>query len=118
MEEHSFKQGDIIIEEQTYGSHFYIVKEGVCRIFIDKEDRHFSKLKYQGDYFGESAVTSDGARNANVEAYTDCILLKISKSSFFYCFGTCLKDINGKLTLYGRMKNLQKVRSSGVSEII
>lgn len=60
----TFMPGQTVIKEDTYGSKFYIVMSGICRIFSEKPDNTFSKYSYTGDYFGETALIDKGIRNA------------------------------------------------------
>ena len=65
LKEEHFSKGKFIIREGTIGDRFYLVKEGICKVYSRDPQRKFSKLKYSGDYFGESAVTgNNGIRNA------------------------------------------------------
>ena len=43
-------------------------------------------------------------------AHTDCILLSLDKKDFQFCFGTSKTDGNNRMTLFGRIDNLRKVR--------
>lgn len=60
----TFMPGQTVIKENTYGSKFYIVMSGICRIFSDDPTKKFSKFAYTGDYFGETALIDQGKRNA------------------------------------------------------
>lgn len=108
-----YKANDFIIREGTKGNKFFVVKQGVCKIYSRKPGREFSKSVYPGDHFGESAVTGDGIRLANVTAETDCLLLEINKHDFVWCLGGQF-DAGA----VGLMKNLNTLRHSSYAEFI
>ena len=62
----SYMAGQTVIKEKTYGSKFYIVMSGICKISSEDPSNKFSKYAYTGDYFGETALidTEGGKRNA------------------------------------------------------
>lgn len=63
-QEEKYMPGQVIVKEGTKGSKFYIVQSGIGRIFSNTEGKIFSKFIYCGDYFGETALISEGFRNA------------------------------------------------------
>ena len=113
IKEVKYKQSDFIIREGTKGNKFYVVKQGVCKIYSRKPGREFSKSVYPGDHFGESAVTGDGIRLANVVADTDCMLLEINKHDFVWCLGGQFEQ-----GAVGLMKNLSALRQTSYAEFI
>ena len=60
----TYMPGQTVIKENTYGSRFYIVMNGICKISSDDPSKRFSKYAYTGDYFGETALIDSGKRNA------------------------------------------------------
>jgi Cyclic nucleotide-binding domain len=60
----TFMTGQTIIKQNTFGSKFYIVMSGICKIFSNDPACKFSKFAYTGDYFGETALIDQGKRNA------------------------------------------------------
>lgn len=113
VKEVKYKQSDFIIREGTKGNRFYVVKKGVCKIYSRKTGREFSKFIYPGDHFGESAITGNGIRLANVVAETDAILLEINKHDFLWCLGAQFDS--GAVNL---MKNLSELRHTKYGEFI
>jgi ribonuclease BN (tRNA processing enzyme) len=113
VKEVKYKQSDFIVREGTKGNKFYVVKKGVCKIYSRKTGREFSKFIYPGDLFGESAITSNGIRLANVVSETDCILLEINKHDFFWCLGSQLET--GATSL---IRNLSELRHTKYGEFI
>ena len=62
--EECYIPGQVVIKEGTKGSKFYIVQNGIAKIFSDTPGKKFSKYALPGDYFGETALISEGFRNA------------------------------------------------------
>lgn len=118
FQEVKFPKNTVIIQEDTYGSTFYIVKSGIVRIFSDKPENRFSKLCYRGDYFGESCIMSDGHRLANVQAVTDTELLSISASDFKWIFTFQNRGTSANLAPMDLIKNLSDMRRAKEAEFI
>lgn len=118
FEEVHFKAKERIIQEETYGSTFYITKSGIVRIFSDKPENKFSKLCYRGDYFGESCIMGNGFRLANVEAMTDVELLSISAADFKWIFAFQSRAQNSQLSPMDLIKNLSDLRRAKEAEFI
>jgi len=109
----------LIIEENTKGDIFYIVKKGIVQIYSETPDNSFSKLIYRGDYFGESAIIGDGSRLANVRAITDTVLLEIRNHDFKWIFD--YQNQQGSkvgLSPLTLMKNLSEMRKAKSAEFI
>jgi len=84
---------DIIIQEGSIGNKFYIIENGVGRIYSDNKDNKFERYLSIGDYFGEVAlICMGGKRVATVEAVTDVTVLTLEKHDFWLVFG----DSHGK----------------------
>lgn len=85
MEEASFSTGMEIIHEGDLGDAFYILKKGRVKVFATLEDTHeeipLSFLE-QGDHFGEMALITGEPRSASIQAVSDVVVWKLSKSSF------------------------------------
>jgi CRP-like cAMP-binding protein/serine/threonine protein kinase len=94
-----FEKGQIIIEEGTVGSKFYIVKEGEAKLILhgkevrDKDDKLVKRFK--GHYFGEMALMHDEPRNATIEAVTQCEVLTLDRKKFVQL--VAIKDVQDKL---------------------
>lgn len=113
-----FKENEQIIQQDTFGQTFYIVKSGIVRIFSDKPENKFSKLCYRADYFGESCIMDDGFRLANVEALTEVELLAISASDFKWIFSYQQNGYNQKVGPMDLIKNLSDLRRAKEAEFI
>ena len=83
MDEKSFKSGDNVITQGEPGDYFYLIKEGVCQVFQQRDDKEVELAKLRvTDSFGEDALLSDRPRNATVRMSTDGTLMRISKEDF------------------------------------
>jgi hypothetical protein len=63
-QEETYIPGQVVIKEGTKGSKFYIVQNGIAKIFSNTPGKQFYKYSLPGDYFGETALISEGFRNA------------------------------------------------------
>lgn len=109
----------LIIEANTKGDTFYIVKKGVVQIYLDTPDNSFTKLIYRGDYFGESAIIGDGSRLANVRAISDVILLEINSNDFKWIFDyQSQQGSSYGISPLMLMKNLSDMRRAKSAEFI
>lgn len=74
-----FKKGDRVICEGDPPGPMYIVREGQLRVYrgSDSRSRNYAFIR-PGDHFGERSILAGEARNATVEASTDCHLLSLS----------------------------------------
>lgn len=71
----NYLPNEFIIKEGTMGDKFFIIYNGVARIYSEKKSIHkfylkdekFEKYFHMGDYFGEAAlITEEKKRQANV----------------------------------------------------
>lgn len=70
------------------GDKFYIILNGIAKIYSLNEGSEFERYNYIGDYFGESAlIQENGIRYANVSAVTDLHLLSLERHDFWFIFG-------------------------------
>jgi len=70
----SFKDGDIILKENTKGSDFFIIVTGSA--IIKKEGKVIDVL-HSGECFGEMGALSDIKRSASIASKGDTVLLDI-----------------------------------------
>lgn len=85
LETHHFKTGEAVIRQGEEGEHFYIIRDGQCRV-IRKTRKNpdgmvLAKLR-AGDNFGEESLISGGKRNASIVMETDGVLMSLSKTDF------------------------------------
>jgi CRP-like cAMP-binding protein len=67
MKERNFDQGETLTVEGRGGVGFFVIEEGEARVSV--QDRERGKLG-PGDYFGEIALITEGARTATITAET------------------------------------------------
>lgn len=85
LQEIPVSKGTIIIKQGDIGDHYYILKQGLCKVF--RQEKKGEKAKElltlrPGDGFGEEALISDGIRNASVAMLSDGKLMRLSKTNF------------------------------------
>jgi cAMP-dependent protein kinase regulator len=75
-----YEYGQKVIREGEVGSSFYIVESGkALAIKIDQNGKQKELYEYsEGEYFGELALISRGARKASVVAVGDLTVLELS----------------------------------------
>lgn len=85
LETHHFKAGEAVIRQGEEGEHFYLVRDGRCRVIRktrkNPEGMVLATLS-SGDNFGEESLISGGKRNASIVMETDGILMSLSKTDF------------------------------------
>jgi CRP/FNR family cyclic AMP-dependent transcriptional regulator len=68
VHERTFNQGDAVAEEGHSGVGFFVIRDGQAKVTVGgNEVRRLGP----GDYFGEIALISEGARTATVTAETE-----------------------------------------------
>ena len=71
----------MIVRQEDAGDCMYILMEGSARVVQHKEGRDFALATLEaGDFFGELALVDEGPRSADVQATSDCVLLKITQA--------------------------------------
>lgn len=85
MQTHHFKAGEAVIRQGEEGEHFYIIRDGHCRVIRktrkNPEGMILARLK-SGDNFGEESLISGGKRNASIVMESDGVLMSLSKTDF------------------------------------
>jgi CRP-like cAMP-binding protein len=83
MEVQNVRQFAEIVKLGQPGGAMFLVLEGQVRVrlMIDTRETTLATLE-AGEFFGETSLFDEGPRSADVVANTDCVLLKISHSSF------------------------------------
>ncbi len=76
----AYRAGEIIVRQGEKGNGMYYVAEGSCRV-VSRRDGDLVELDHltSGDIFGEVSMFDHLPRSADVQAVTDCILLKINE---------------------------------------
>jgi CRP/FNR family transcriptional regulator, cyclic AMP receptor protein len=67
MKERNFGEGESLTVEGRGGVGFFVIEDGEARVTVHDEER--GKLG-PGDYFGEIALITEGARTATITAET------------------------------------------------
>ena len=85
MESVSFGPGEKVIEQDSEGDYFYIIKEGRCLVTrstpANPNGVKLATLSV-GDSFGEEALIADSKRNATITMLTDGHLMRLNKEDF------------------------------------
>ena len=85
MESVSFRAGEKVIEQDSEGDFFYIIKEGRCLVTrstpANPNGVKLATLTV-GDSFGEEALISDSKRNATITMLTEGHLMRLNKEDF------------------------------------
>ena len=94
-DEVSYRSGDIILEESSYGadSDFFVILQGNVKVEIQasqiqsegKVNKRLAVLK-SGDVFGEMGLLRSKRRSAQVSAYSDLMVRKVSQKKLFQLF--------------------------------
>ncbi len=79
----SVTAGESIFEEGDPGTEMYIIQSGQVEILktTGRTPRRLALLE-EGDFFGEMAILEDIPRTASARAHTDCVLVRIDRSTF------------------------------------
>ena len=68
MHERTFNPGDTVAQEGQGGVGFFVIKDGVAKVTIAGDE---VRRLGPGDYFGEIALITEGARTATVTAESE-----------------------------------------------
>lgn len=68
MKERTFAAGDTVAREGEGGVGFFVIEDGTAKVSVGGEER---RRLGAGDYFGEIALISEGARTATITAETE-----------------------------------------------
>ena len=76
------KKGEVIVKQNDPGDCMFILVEGDTRVVHHREGKDVNLAVLQsGDFFGELALVDAGVRSADVEAATDCTLLRLNQAA-------------------------------------
>jgi CRP-like cAMP-binding protein len=119
-QEVSYKSGDIILEESTYGADadFFVILQGNVKVEIQASQRQYEgttskrlAVLKNGEIFGEMGLLRSKRRSAQVSAYSDLTVLKVNQKKLFQVF-----DNNPKLG-YIIMRNLAAILSDRIMDM-
>jgi CRP-like cAMP-binding protein len=119
-QEVSYKSGDVILEESSYGSDadFFVILQGNVKVEIQASqtqyegavNKRLAVLK-NGEVFGEMGLLRSKRRSAQVSAYSDLTVLKVNQKKLFRVFGD-----NPRLG-YIIMRNLASILSDRIMDM-
>lgn len=70
--------GECVVRQDQPGDAMYILVAGTARVTHHRDSREVTLAQMKpGDFFGELSLVDRGPRSADVEATSDCVLLKI-----------------------------------------
>jgi cAMP-dependent protein kinase regulator len=103
MEEESYAEGDVVIEQGEMGSKFFIVTEGDLVVTQtpegSDEPREVGRLK-EGSYFGEIALLTHQQRLATVKAVSQVQCVTIERKVFSRVMGPLRDLLQRNMSLY------------------
>ncbi|OMJ71203.1 hypothetical protein SteCoe_30645 [Stentor coeruleus] len=85
MEEKTFNNGIIIIEQGQDGNELFVVESGkleCTKIFKQEEGPKFLKFYHSGEAFGELALLYNSPRAATIKAVTECKCWCLDRGTF------------------------------------
>jgi cAMP-dependent protein kinase regulator len=100
----TWKDSQIIVQQNEPGHAFYIVVEGGVDVY--KDNNLVGKLK-KGDYFGEMALMFDQPRAATVKASGDVKTIRLDRQSFKRLLGPCEDVLKRNMTVYNQIISKQ-----------
>jgi CRP-like cAMP-binding protein len=116
----SYKSGDVILEESSYGADadFFVIMNGNVKVELQasqkQSDSKISKrlaVLKSGDVFGEMGLLRSRRRSAKVSAYSDLDVLKVSQKKLFQLF------VNNPRLGYLVMRNLSAILADRIIEM-
>ncbi|KAI1850632.1 hypothetical protein JX266_003914 [Neoarthrinium moseri] len=88
LETLKFPAGHTIIKQGDVGTSFFLLEDGECHAYLEKEgQRHQVKHYKKGDFFGELALLNDAPRAASVVSSTEVKVATLGKSAFARLLG-------------------------------
>lgn len=85
MEEMTYQQGTVIIQQGSEADFYYIIKQGKCEVLRVAEPGYDAVRLNElavGDAFGEEGLVGDKPRSTTVRMLTDGVLLRLGKDDF------------------------------------
>jgi cGMP-dependent protein kinase len=97
MKKEKFKEGDVIVQENTEGDKFYLIKKG--RVKVTKSGRYLRDME-AGNCFGEMSLIHSETRSATVTACEDVKCYSVTKEDFMAITDKNIQDyIKNKISL-------------------
>ena len=81
---HLYKDGEIIIKQNTIGNSLYVIQEGKVEV-IDENNGNEIKIAELGEteFFGEMGLFEKDVRSCTVRALGDTKILTVDKKNFY-----------------------------------
>ena len=81
---HLYKDGEIIIKQNTLGNSLYVIQEGKVEV-IDENNGNEIKIAELGEteFFGEMGLFEKDVRSCTVRALGDAKVLTVDKKNFY-----------------------------------
>jgi len=81
---HLYKDGEIIIKQNTLGNCLYVIQEGKVEV-IDENNGNEIKIAELGEteFFGEMGLFEKDVRSCTVRAVGDAKVLTVDKKNFY-----------------------------------
>lgn len=74
--------GECVVHQDETGDCMFVLTEGSAKVIHRRDGKNFELARLEpGDFFGEIALVDSGPRSADVEAITDCKLLRIEHAA-------------------------------------
>ena len=76
--------GEIIVQHGVSGDSLYIILDGACDVFLEKEGQPSKKMATidVGDFFGEMSLLTGEVRSATVKALEYATVIRVDKALF------------------------------------
>ena len=79
MSQYCIKENNEVFKQGDYPTYFYILKEGECDLYIDKEKKQSLR---RGSLFGELSMIYNCYREYSIKTVTDCFFWTLEKKNF------------------------------------
>lgn len=99
LEQKTFSHSQDIVIQGEPGNEFFLIKEGACSIIRTDDGKETVVAELSaGDYFGESALINNDARNASVRAVGAVTCLSLNRTAFKKLLGSNTSKLKVKIT--------------------
>jgi CRP-like cAMP-binding protein len=83
VQKKTYKKGEIILKEGEPGDSFFVICQGLAKVFTNLSDKEILiNIMREKEFFGEMALLNEKERSATVIAHTDLEILVILKIDF------------------------------------
>ena len=112
MEQHTYRQGEILVEKGDKGDSMFLLVEGLLYVLLDiqgsGEETNVAQI-LPGQFFGEMSLLTGEPRSATIKAATDAVTYEITKdimNALFEHRPEIAEQIS-KVVAERRLRNLQ-----------